>query len=165
MAILDAPGKLESILLWGVFATGLLTLIMSLSQGIGWSRMSLPYMLGTVFTPHRGRAMVVGFAVHFAVGLAFAFLYASVFESWGMATWWLGAMLGLFHGLFMLAPAMQLLPAIHPRMASRHHGPTPTRQLEPPGFMALNYGIQTPVVTLIAHVVFGMTLGAFYPVG
>jgi hypothetical protein len=160
-----ALGKLGSILLWGVFATGLLTLIMSASQGLGWSRMSLPYILGTLFTPHRGRAMIAGFAVHFAFGLVFASLYALVFEQWGTATWWLGTLLGVFHGLFMLIPAMQVLPAIHPRMASRHHGPTPTRQLEPPGFMALNYGVQTPVVTLIAHATYGAILGAFYPAG
>jgi hypothetical protein len=49
-------------------------------------------------------------------------------------------------------------------MASRHHGPTPTRQLEPPGFLALNYGWATPATTLLAHVVFGLILGAFYVV-
>lgn len=154
---------LGSALLWGVFATGLLTLIMSTSQGLGWSRMSLPYMLGTFFTPHRGRAMLAGFVVHFVLGMAFAVLYALVFEQWGRAGWWLGALLGGFHGLFMLIPGMQVLPAIHPRMASSHHGPTPTRQLEPPGFMARNYGVQTPVVTLAAHLVYGAILGAFYP--
>jgi uncharacterized membrane protein YagU involved in acid resistance len=160
-----ALGKPESVLLWGVFATGLLTLIMSASQGLGWSRMSVPYMLGTLFTPHRGRAMVIGSLVHFGLGVLFAALYALVFEQWGVARWWLGALLGLFHGLFMLIPGMQVLPAIHPRMASRHHGPTPTRQLEPPGFMALNYGVQTPMATLLAHVVYGTILGAFYPAG
>lgn len=154
-------GALQGALLWGLFATGVLTLVMSASQGLGLSRMSLPYMLGTLFTPHRGRAMVVGFAVHFALGVAFAVLYVAVFREWGASSWWLGAGLGLFQGLFVLVPGMQLLPAVHPRMASSHHGPTPTRQLEPPGFMARNYGIQTPIATLIAHVLYGAILGAF----
>jgi len=57
---------------------------------------------------------------------------------------------------------MPTLPAMHPRMASVHHGPEPTRQLEPPGFMALNYGRQTPAVTLVAHIFYGAILGAFY---
>jgi hypothetical protein len=149
------------VLLWGALATAVLTLIMSASQGLGWSRMSLPYMIGTLFTPHRGQAMIVGFGVHFVLGVVIAALYALVFDDWGRATVWLGALLGLLHGLFMLIPGMQLLPAIHPRMASRHHGPTPTRQLEPPGFMALNYGAQTPLVTLAAHVVYGAILGGF----
>jgi hypothetical protein len=34
--------------------------------------------------------------------------------------------------------------------------------LEPPGFMALNYGIRTPISVLFSHFVFGAILGAFY---
>lgn len=36
------------------------------------------------------------------------------------------------------------------------------RQLEPPGFLALNYGYQTPVSALIAHLAYGVILGSFY---
>jgi hypothetical protein len=50
-------------------------------------------------------------------------------------------------------------------MASEHRGPEPTRGLEPPGFMALNYGRQTPVISLVAHVLYGVILGAFYRPG
>lgn len=151
-----------SILLWGVFATGVLTLILTGSQQLGWSRMSLPFMLGTIFSPRRRWAMMAGFGVHFVVGCAFAILYALVFESWERATWWLGGLLGIYHGLFMLVVAMWALPSLHPRMAGKHHGPTPTRQLEPPGFLALNYGRRTPLVSLLAHIAYGVVLGAFY---
>ena len=154
--------NVPSILLWGLFATGVLTLIMSASQGIGWSRISFPFMLGTIFSGHRSRAMVVGFAAHLVAGVLFAVLYALVFESWGRAVWWTGALLGLYHGLFVLVVIASYLPTVHPRMAGRHHGPSPTRHLEPPGFMAINYGRRTPVVTLIAHVFYGGLLGAFY---
>ena len=34
--------------------------------------------------------------------------------------------------------------------------------LEPPGFMALHYGVQTPLAILLSHVVFGLILGGFY---
>jgi uncharacterized oligopeptide transporter (OPT) family protein len=34
--------------------------------------------------------------------------------------------------------------------------------LEPPGLMALNYGRKTPILTVLAHVVYGAILGAFY---
>ena len=57
---------------------------------------------------------------------------------------------------------MRLLPGLHPRMAGDLQGPDVVRQLEPPGFLALNYGYQTPVSVLIAHVVYGAILGAFY---
>jgi len=59
---------------------------------------------------------------------------------------------------------MSLLPSFHPRMASEQKGPTVTRQLEPPGFLALNYGYQTPVSVLLAHLIYGGILGAFYSV-
>jgi hypothetical protein len=58
---------------------------------------------------------------------------------------------------------MPALPAFHPRMATEGWGPEPTRQLEPPGNLALNYGLSTPIVTLLAHLVYGGILGAFYP--
>jgi len=50
----------------------------------------------------------------------------------------------------------------HPRMATEQRGPEPTRQLEPPGFLAMNYGRRTPVSVIIAHLVYGAVLGAFY---
>jgi cytochrome c biogenesis protein CcdA len=149
-------------LLWGVFATGVLTLLMAASQGLGWSRMSFPFMIGSMVTSHRSRAMGLGFLLHFVFGVGFAVLYVLVFEAWRQTAWWLGGLLGIFHGLFILVVVMPALPDLHPRMAGKHHGPTPTRQLEPPGVLGLNYGRTTPAITLIAHVVYGVLLGAFY---
>jgi hypothetical protein len=74
----------------------------------------------------------------------------------------LGLLIGLGHGLFVLTVGAQLLPSLHPRMATERHGPTARRQLEPPGFMALNYGYQTPVSVFLSHAVFGAILGALY---
>lgn len=156
--------NLHSILLWRVFATGLLTLVMSASQELGWSRISLPFIIGTIFSPRRDLALVGGFVVHIIFGCVFALLYGLVFESWGRAVWWQGALLGLYHGLFVLVALLPILPAVHPRMAGRHHGPSPTRQLEPPGFLALHYGRRTPMITLAAHMLYGSILGTFYQV-
>lgn len=158
---LGLPAGLGAALL----ATAVLTLLMSASQGLGWTRISLPYLVGTVVSERRSWATLVGFALHFAFGLAFAVLYALVFAAWRHPGTLLGAGLGLLHGLFVLMVGLEVLSAIHPRMASRHHGPTPTRQLEPPGFLALNYGWRTPLVTLAAHVAYGAILGAFAGVG
>ena len=151
-------------LLWGFVGTIVLTGLMSASQGLGLTRMSLPYMLGTIFTPDRDRAKLVGFGVHLLNGWWLAFIYAAAFQSWRRATWWLGAAIGLVHGLFVLLVVMPLLPGLHPRMASEQRGPEPTRQLEPPGFLALHYGRRTPVSLLLAHLVYGAILGAFYRV-
>ncbi len=154
--------NLRSTGLWGFVGTLILTGLMSASQGLGLTRMSLPYMLGTMFTADRDRAKVIGFFVHLLNGWWLALIYAAAFQSWRRATWWLGTGIGLVHGLFVLVTVMPLLPGLHPRMASEQRGPTPTRQLEPPGFLGLNYGRRTPLSVLAAHLVYGAVLGMFY---
>ena len=47
-------------LLWGFAGTVVLTTLMSGSQGLGLTRMNLPYMHGTMVTPNRDRARVIG---------------------------------------------------------------------------------------------------------
>jgi hypothetical protein len=49
-------------------------------------------------------------------------------------------------------------------MASEYHAANAIRQLEPPGFLAMNYGYHTPLSTLIGQVVYGATLGGFLQV-
>ena len=154
--------NLASVLLWGFLATVVLTGTLAASQMLGLSRMSIPFMVGTVVTPDRSRAMIAGTAIHFLNGWAFALPYALAFQSLCRATWWIGAIGGLVHGLFVLLVLLPLLPELHPRMATERQGPTPTRMLQPPGFLALHYGRRTPLTTLLAHVAYGAILGAFY---
>jgi len=151
-------------LLWSFVATLTLTSVMAGSQGLHLTRMNLPYMLGSIFTPNRERANLIGFGLHLVNGWIFSLAYVAAFQSWGRATWWAGAAIGLLQAVFVLTVVMSLLPSFHPRMASEQKGPTVTRQLEPPGFLALNYGYQTPVSVLIAHLIYGGILGAFYSV-
>jgi uncharacterized membrane protein YagU involved in acid resistance len=152
----------SSWLLWGFVATVVLTTLMAITQGIGITRMNIPYMLGTMFTPNRDRAKLIGFMVHLMNGWLFSLIYVAAFHAWGGATWWRGAVIGFVHAGFVLTAGMRLLPSMHPRMATETQGPTLVRQLEPPGFLALNYGSRTPITSIIAHVVFGIILGAFY---
>lgn len=151
-------------LLWGFVGTIVLTTILSASQGLRLTRMNLPYMLGTIFTPSRDRAKVLGFAVHLVNGWAFSLLYVAAFQAWGRATVSRGVAVGLVHVGFVLTAGMRILPGLHPRMASEEQGPSVTRQLEPPGFLALNYGARTPLTMVAAHLLFGAILGGFYRV-
>jgi hypothetical protein len=148
--------------LWGFVGTVVLTTAMAGSQGLGFTRMTIPYMLGTLVTPSRDRAKFIGFVIHLVDGWLFSLIYVAAFHSWGRATWWLGALVGLVHAAFVLTAGMRLLPGLHPRMASEQQGPTVVRQLEPPGFLGLNYGLGTPISVVIAHLLFGAVLGAFY---
>ncbi len=152
----------SSWLVWGFASTIILTSILAGSQGIGLTRMNIPYMLGTIFTPSRDRAKFIGFFLHFLNGWIFSLIYVAAFHVIGRATWWLGALIGLVQAVFVLTMALPILPALHPRMANEQYGPTVVRQLEPPGFLGLHYGWRTPISVLIAHAIFGSILGAFY---
>jgi hypothetical protein len=149
-------------LIWGFASTVVLTTVLSGSQGLGLTRMNIPYLLGTIFTPNRDRAKVYGAAAHLVNGWLFSLVYVAAFHASGLFTWWFGAAVGFVHGAFVLMVLMPILPGMHPRMASEVQGPTVVRQLEPPGFLAKNYGIRTPISALAAHLVFGGILGALY---
>ena len=152
----------SSWLVWGFASTIILTSILAGSQGIGLTRMNIPYMLGTIFTPSRDRAKFIGFFLHFLNGWIFSLIYVAAFHVIGRSTWWFGALIGLVQAVFVLTMALPILPALHPRMANEQCGPTVVRQLEPPGFLGLHYGWRTPISVLIAHAIFGSILGAFY---
>ena len=149
-------------LLWGFVATLSLTILLSGSQALRLTRMNLPYMLGAMFTGDRDRAKTIGFLVHLMNGWLFSLLYVAAFQSWNRATWWLGAAIGFVHAAFVLTFGMQVLPGMHPRMASERQGPDLGRRLEPPGLLALHYGVRTPLSVIVAHLAFGAILGAFY---
>ena len=152
-------------LLWGFAATVVLTALVAGSQGLGMTRMNIPYILGTMFTSDRDRAKPLGVLLHVINGWVFSLLYVAAFHLWGGPAWWKGAAIGLVHAVFVLTAALPVLPGMHPRMASESRGPTVMRQLEPPGFLALHYGVQTPISILVAHLVFGIVLGIFYEPG
>ena len=154
--------NVPSIALWGFLATLVLSILLAVAQGLGLTRISIPFILGTMVSADRYRAMWTGFFLHLLFGWAFGFLYAAGFDSIGRATGWIGAAAGFVHALFVLVVLMPLLPGLHPRMASERQGPTPTRALQPPGFLALHYGRQTPIVTILSHIAYGAIIGAFY---
>lgn len=154
--------NITDILLWGFAATLILTTVMAVSKPLGLTRMDLPFLLGTLFTSNRNKAPLYGFYSHLVMGWFFAFIYSLAFHSAGISTWWFGVAIGFVHGAFVLSAGLQLIAVFHPRMARPYQGPTPTRQLEPPGFFALNYGRGTPLVTLIAHLIYGGVLGVFF---
>lgn len=52
-----------------------------------------------------------------------------------------------------------LLPVVHPRMATPDTAANAITLIEPPGFLMLNYGRNTTLVTLAAHVVCGALVG------
>jgi hypothetical protein len=153
---------------WAIFGfvgTVVLTGVIVFAQLVGWTRMDLPLMLGTMFMSNIDRARVLGVFLHLASGQGFALVYAVVFWRLDRSGAVLGAAFGLIHGLAALTLIVPFLPAVHPRMSSERSGPEIDESLEPPGLFGLNFGSSTPIVTLIAHVLFGLTLGVLLKPG
>jgi hypothetical protein len=150
--------------LFGLVATTALTAVMITAQLAGLTRLDLPLLLGTIVTEDPDRARVAGFFIHLGIGQGFAFGYALGFALLDRATWWLGGLLGLLHAGVALTALVPLLAGVHPRVASERAGPRSTAALEPPGLAGLNYGAQTPLVAVIAHLAYGIALGVLLEV-
>jgi hypothetical protein len=152
---------------WGAMAGGfvgtlVLTTFLRAGSELGLTRMDLPFLLGTAFSADRTRAKAVGYGLHFVAGQAFAAMYYAVFVAIDESSWWLGGAFGLVHGMFAATALVgTLLPLVHPRMGTPDTGADASPLLEPPGFLLLNYGPSTPLVTLLVHVAYGAIVGEF----
>jgi hypothetical protein len=146
----------------GVVGTLVLTTGLRTASELGLTRMDIPFLLGTVFFDERRRAKAAGYALHFVAGQIFALLYYAVFSAIDESGWLLGAAFGLVHALFAGTALVNiLLPAVHPRMGTPNTPASSSPLIEPPGFMMLNYGRSTPLVSIAVHIVFGAIVGGF----
>jgi hypothetical protein len=152
--------------IWGAIVGGLLgtvvlTTALRAASELGLTRIDLPFLLGTAATQDRIRAKVVGYALHFVFGVLFALGYAvfAVIDRTGIV---LGALLGLIHALFAGTALVNiLLPAVHPRMGTGFDAAGSAPLFEPPGFMLVNYGRETPVAMIVSHIAYGAIVGGF----
>jgi len=106
------------------------------------------------------KARAFGYAFHFLIGIVFAGAYAGFFAIVGRSSWQTGVLLGALHAIFISTVLVSvLLPVVHPRMATPDTAANKITLIEPPGFLMLNYGRSTFVVTLVAHIVYGALVG------
>lgn len=146
----------------GFAGTLVLTTVLQGATQLHLTRMDLPFLLGTAVTGDRGRAKAIGYVAHFFFGLCFSMGYYVLFLALGRHDWWLGALFGLIHGIFAGTVLINiLLPLVHPRMGTPLSDATSVALLEPPGFLARNYGPQTVSASLLAHVLYGTIVAAF----
>ena len=152
-------------MIWGALVGGLLgtivlTTVMRAAGELGLTRMDLPFLLGTALSEDRVRAKLVGYALHFVFGLVFALGYWAVFAAVDQSGAVIGALLGLIQTLFAGTALVNIiLPSVHPRMGTGFDAAGSSPLLEPPGFMLANYGRQTMVVMIAAHLAYGGIVG------
>ena len=153
---------LPAALVGGLVGTLVLTTMLTGASELKLTRMDIPFLLGTAVSDDRDRARTIGFAVHFVFGLLFALGYGAVFAVIGHAGWLSGMLLGIVHALFAGTVLVNvLLPLVHPRIGTPFTAADSAPLLEAPGFMLLNYGRATPVMTVLAHMAYGAIVGGF----
>jgi hypothetical protein len=151
---------IASALAGGVIGTLALATIIKAAAEAGITRLDVALLLGTAVTDNRRKARALGYIFHFVLGIAFAEAYGGFFAIVGHASWRLGALLGVLHALFTATVLVSvLLPVLHPRMATADTAANDITLIEPPGFLMLNYGRSTFLVTLVAHIVYGALVG------
>jgi hypothetical protein len=151
-----------SALAGGFVGTLVLTIILAGASHLRLTRMDIGFLLGTAWTDDRSRARVVGYVLHFVFGLLFSLAYYAAFLALGRAGWALGATFGLLHALFAGTTLVNvLLPVVHPRMGTPMSAADSAPLLEAPGFLMLNYGRATPIVSILAHLAYGAIVGVF----
>ena len=137
----------------GLLGTVVLTTMLRTASELGLTRVDLPFLLGTAVTDDRTRAKVFGYLAHFGFGLLFASGYYLIFLMIDRSGWLLGAILGLLHGLFAGTALVNILLPLD------HGDAVYIERIESPGFMMLNYGPSTPIVSTVAHVLYGAIVG------
>jgi hypothetical protein len=153
--------------IWGAVVGGLvgtlvLTTMLRAASELHLTRMDIPFLLGTAVSADRVHAKALGYALHFVFGLLFALAYYAIFLVIDRSGFLLGAAFGVVHALFAGSALVNvLLPVVHPRMGTGFDAAGASPLLEPPGFMLLNYGRATPLVTVAAHVAYGALVGGF----
>lgn len=149
-------------LVGGFVGTVVLTTALTGASELKLTRMDISFLLGTALSDNRDRARIIGFALHFVFGLLFAVVYAVVFAVIGHAGWLSGMLLGIVHALFAGTVLVNvLLPLVHRRIGTPSTAADSAPLLEAPGFMLLNYGRATPVMTILAHMAYGAIVGGF----
>jgi hypothetical protein len=146
----------------GLVGTAVLTSGLRLGQEVGLTRMDIAFLLGTAFSERRGHAQALGYLLHGVSGLVFSLLYAFVFWATGLSGWLFGGLLGIVHAAFAGGVLLNvLLPAVHPRMGTPWTDVEEAPLLEAPGYLLLNYGRATLLLTLVLHIVYGAFVGGF----
>jgi hypothetical protein len=134
--------------------------VVTMGRSIGMTRMNLLEVLGTMLAPNARGATVYGLGLmaHLMASAAFGLGHAGLLHaldvtSVGQAAAW-DLVIGTVHGAIVLLVLPMILTAMHPLVRKQ--------AMEAPGVALTGFGRGTPLGSLMAHVVFGLVVGAVY---
>lgn len=140
----------------GFVGTVAFTMLLYVGPLMGFPKMDLMTMLGTMFVSDPSAAFVPGLIMHFMIGLILSLGYAFLFVRLLPGDPWLrGALYGLVPWLMAMVIVMPMMALVHPMVRA---GAIPA-----PGFFLAAMGtVMAPLGSLIGHLLYGAVLGVVY---
>lgn len=143
-------------------AIGALAMLMVIYAGkaMGMTSMDLLRTLGTMVVPKADNRTVygVGLMMHLMMGAAFGLVHAGLLHAFDPSTdggaTGLGILIGLVHGMIVVAAMPPMLNVAHPLVKSG--------ESQAPGVAMTGFGKMTPMGMIMAHAVYGLVTGAIY---
>lgn len=142
-------------IIWGIVGAAGFSLAVAAAKSMGYTSIDFADLLGSMFArPGTAASQWTGMMVHFVNGalLAVAFLYGLALVD-APVNWFTGAIWGAIvwvHSLILLTSLGAVHPAI--RSGAQHD----------PGTAGRNFGVSTPWVSLVGHLVYGVLVGWLY---
>ncbi len=131
-----------SLLAGGIAGTFVMTSFLLLPRWIGWGKIDVIRAVGSLMTGRRERIFRLGLWLHVAMGILFAFLYSGFLHlsrlPFNAMT---GLLLGSLHGAIIMLLVCIVIMEHHP-IAGYHEK-----------------GLGTGLAQLLAHMLYGATLG------
>jgi Family of unknown function (DUF6789) len=122
--------------------TGAMSAFLLLPRWLGIGKIDVIPAVGALITRKAENAFSIGYIVHFASGIVFAYIY------WGLLllmkmplAWWAFAMAGCIHGIIVMLLVCITVMEHHPIARYHERGP------------------MTGLAQLIAHIVYGVVVG------
>lgn len=136
-----------------VFGTIVMSMIMLMAPKMGMPKMAIWEMLGSMFSKDGNN--VLGWAMHFMMGVIFAIIYAALWAfGVGSATWVNGLVFGAVHWL-IAGLMMGGVPVMHAGVKAG--------TVKAPGlYMTADGGMMSFVGGLIGHAVYGLIVALVY---
>ncbi|MGA7394812.1 MAG: DUF6789 family protein [Terrimicrobiaceae bacterium] len=129
-------------LIGGIVGTVAMSAFLLLPRWLGIGKIDVIPAVGALITGKTENAFSIGYIVHFASGIVFAYIY------WGLLllmkmplVWWAFAMAGCIHGIVVMLLVCITVMEHHPIARYHERGP------------------MTGLAQLIAHIVYGVVVG------
>jgi hypothetical protein len=129
-------------LIGGIVGTAAMTALLLFPRWLGIGKIDVIPAVGALITGKEEHAFSIGYIVHFASGIIFAYVYWGVLLLMKMPiVWWAFGVAGFLHGIVVMLLVCITIMEHHPIARYHERGP------------------MTGLAQLFAHIVYGVVVG------